>query len=246
MSSLSLRGSHGIPQTAAVGRLARVRSAGGGGTAGIGEVYRRREDDATRASVLSAVVDGTVRIGPGCGRGHGGRGGDVRRARSVAASTILTVVVIAAAGVLDVIATATGVLNIVATAAGVLAVVVTGASVLNVVVATAGVLAVAVPAAAAVTGRVLLEPFVDFSRFARIALPFEDHADAQYESESAHDPDDAEGHADAGFVCEKPFGGGARCRIGRYGTRGTGGVREEVRSRAATTEARHTPRLVGI
>ena len=199
MSSLSLRGSHGIPQTAAVGRPARVRS-GAGGTAGIGEVYRRREDDAARASVLPAVVDGTVRIGARRRGSHSGRDGDVRRARSVAASTILTVVVIAAAGVLNV-----------ATAAGVLAVVVTGASRLNVVVRTAGVLAVAVPAAAAVTGRVLLEPFVDFSRFARIAFPFENHADAQYESESADDPDDAEGHADAGFVCEKAFGGGARC-----------------------------------
>ena len=60
------------------------------------------------------------------------------------------------------------------------------AGVLN-VVATVGVLAVAVPAAAAVTGRVLLEPFVDFSRFARIAVPSENHADAQYESESGDD-----------------------------------------------------------
>jgi hypothetical protein len=41
-----------------------------------------------------------------------------------------------------------------------------------------GVLAVAVPVTAAVTGRVLLEPFVDISRFARIAVPPENHAGA--------------------------------------------------------------------
>ena len=212
MSRLSLRGSHRIPQTVAMGRLARVQSAAGG-TAGIGEVHGRQEDDAARARVLPAVVDRMVRIGAGRGGSRGGCGGDIRSARSVAASAIWTVVVIAAASVLT-------------------------------VVATAGVLAVAVPVAAAVTGRVLLEPFVDFSRFARIAFPFEKHAGTQYESESADDPDDAEGHADACFVCEKPFGDGARCRIGRYGGRGTSGVREEVRSRAGTPEARPTPRLI--
>jgi len=190
MSSLSLRGSHGIPQTAAVGRPARVRGASaGGGTAGTGEIHGRREDDAarTRARVLPAVVNGTIRIGAGCGGGHGGRGGDVRSAHSVAASAVLTVVVIAAAGILNVVATAAGVVT-----AGVFT-----------VIATAGVLAVAVPAAAAVAGRVLLEPLVDFSRFERIAVPLANHPDAQYESERDDDRDDGEGHADAGLVCKK-------------------------------------------
>ena len=170
MSSLSLGRSHGIPQTAAVGRPARVQSGGARRTAaGTGEVYRRREDDAARARarartrararVLPAVVDGTVRIGAWCGGSHGGRGGrggDVRRAPS-GASAVLTAVVDAAASVLTIVANAA--------ASGVWTVV-------------SGVLAVAVPVAAAVTGRVLLEPFVDFSRFARIAVPPENHAGA--------------------------------------------------------------------
>jgi len=53
----------------------------------------------------------------------------------------LTVVVVAAAGVLNVIATAAGIVT---------------ASVLT-VIGTAGILAITVPAAAAMTGRVLLE-----------------------------------------------------------------------------------------
>jgi len=234
MSSLSLRGSHGIPQTAAVGRPARVRSAGAGaGTASTGEVHGRREDDAARARVLPAVV---VRIGAGRGGGHGGRGGGVRSARSVAASTILTVIVIAAAGVLNVVATAAGVVT---------------ASVLT-VVGTAGVLAVTVPAAAAaapVTGRVLLERFVDFSCFARIAVPLENHADAQYECMGARAPmipTMPKVMPTPALFAKKPLEVGARCQIGRYGGRGTGGVREEVGPRTGTAEAHHTPRLVRI
>ena len=140
MSNLSLGRSHGIPQTAAVGRPARVQSGGARRTAaGTGEVYRRREDDAARARarararVLPAVVDGTVRIGAWCGGSHGGRGGrggDVRRAPS-GASAVLTAVVDAAASVLTIVANAA--------ASGVWTVV-------------SGVLAVAVPVAAAVTG----------------------------------------------------------------------------------------------
>jgi len=64
------------------------------------------------------------------------RSGGGSSAHSVAASTILTVVMVAAAGVLNIVATAAGVVT---------------ASVLT-VVGTAGVLAVTVPAAAAVTG----------------------------------------------------------------------------------------------
>ena len=101
-----------------------------GGMARASAKRRRRKDDAAGASVLPAVVDGTVRIGTASGRGGGhtssGLGGDIRSARSVAASAILSVVVIAAAGVLSVVATA-----------------------------AAGVLAVAVLAAAAVTGRTI-------------------------------------------------------------------------------------------
>jgi len=71
-----------------------------------------------------------------CKRSRGGSS-----ARSVAASTILTVIVVAAAGVLNVVVTAAGVVT---------------ASILT-VVGTAGILAVTMPAAAAMTSRVLLE-----------------------------------------------------------------------------------------
>lgn len=209
----NLRGSHGISQIA-VGRLARVRS-----TTGTGGVHRRRGDDAVR--VLLAIVDGTVRIGVRRGGSHGGRGRDIRSARCIAASAILTVIVIAAS-----------VLTVVAT--------------VGVLIIVAGVLAVAVPAAAAVTGRVLVEPFVDFSRLARIAVPSENRADAKYESETADDSDDGEGHADAGFVCEKAFRGGARCWIGQYGGRGTGDAWEGVGPGGGTAEGRYTTRLEGI
>jgi len=71
-----------------------------------------------------------------CKRSRGGSS-----ARSVAASTILTVIVVAAASVLNVVVTAAGVVT---------------ARILT-IVRTAGVLAVTMPAAAAVTSRVLLE-----------------------------------------------------------------------------------------
>jgi len=72
---------------------------------------------------------------------HCKRSGGGSSARSVAASTILTVIMVAAASVLNVIATAAGVVT---------------ASVLT-IIGTTGVLAVTVPAAAAMTSQVLLE-----------------------------------------------------------------------------------------
>ena len=121
----------------------------------------------------------------------------------------------------------------------------TGASVLTIItnaaassvwIVVSSVLAVAVPVAAVVTGRVLLEPFVDFPRFARIAVP----------SESADDGDDGEGHADAGIVCEKALGGCARRWIGKYDGRGAASVLEEVEPGAGATEGCCAPQLVGI
>jgi len=71
-----------------------------------------------------------------CKRSRGGSS-----AHSIAASTILTIIMVAAAGILNVVATATGIVT---------------ASILT-IIGTAGVLAVTVPAAAAMTSQVLLE-----------------------------------------------------------------------------------------
>jgi len=204
----SLRGSQGIPQTAVVGWLGRVRSADG--TADTGEVQRRRENDAEGRSRgrPAAEVDRTVRIGVRRGGSHGGRAGNVRSAHTVGASAV-----------------ATAILTIIVIGGG-------------------GVLAVAVPSTAAVTTRVLLEPCVDFFRVARIAVPFDNHADDQYESDRDDDSDYAEGHANASFVCEKTFGGSGRCWTGTIGG-GSKGVREQA-GRGATAEGRYSSRLVGI
>ena len=69
------------------------------------------------------------------------RSGGGSSTRSIAASTILTIIMVAAAGILNVVMTAAGIVT---------------ASILT-IVGTAGVLAVTVPAAAAMTSRVLLK-----------------------------------------------------------------------------------------
>lgn len=113
------------------------------------------------------------------------------------------------------------------------------------VIIIGGVLTVTMPGTAAVTTRVLLEPCIDFFRVARRAVPFDNHANDQYESDEDDDSDDAEGHANAGFVCEKTRGG--RCWSGTIGGHGAEGVRRVQAGRAgATAEVRYSSRLVGI
>jgi len=121
----------------------------------------------------------------------------------------------------------------------------TAAAILTVII-IGGVLAVAVPVTTAVTTRVLLEPFVDVFRVARLAVPFDNHADGQCESDHNDDSDDAEGHANASFVREKTFGGSGRCWTSTHGGQ-TEGIQEGAgRGAAGTAEGRYTSRLVGI
>lgn len=75
---------------------------------------------------------------------------------------------------------------------------------------------------------ILLEELVDFSRFARIAIPSEDHSAAYHDGESQDESDHAKDHADGAFVREKAFRGG-RAGGGVCGNDSLGGgrVREE-------------------
>lgn len=85
------------------------------------------------------------------------------------------------------------------------------------------------------TGGVLLEELVDFSVFARIAIPPEDHSAAYHDGESEGESDHAKDHADGAFVREKAFRGGrAGGRVGGNDSLGGGRVREGAETGTGT------------